>query len=82
MTTLILWRHLTFWDEEQINFINIEKLKQKLNKDNDFTWKLAEYHKKNREVEELESEAEDLYTELFKIASKCWVSRDVMYKFI
>ncbi len=82
MTILVLWKPLTFWDEEQINFIKEEEIKNKLKNDKDFYQKRSEYYDKQNEIDELENEQEDIYEEMVKMWKKYWITRDELYKYI
>lgn len=82
MTTFVLWRPLTFGDEEQINFIKEEEIKNKLKNDKEFYQKRTEYYDKQNEIDELEWEQEEIYEEMFELGKKYWVTRGELHKYI
>lgn len=82
MTTFVLWRPLTFGDEEQINFIKEEEIKNKLKNDKEFYQKRTEYYDKQNEIDELEREQEEIYEEMFELGKKYWVTRGELHKYI
>ena len=82
MTTMLLWRPLTFWDDEQIEFIKDNDIKIKLESDKEFINIRSESRELDRKIEELESERDELYSELEVIAKKHWIEKNSLYKFI
>jgi len=82
MPTLILWRPLTFWDEEQIKEIKRREVQDKLMKDDEFKTTVSEYRDIEREKDELENELDNKWSELLVIAWKYWVWNDQLYRFI
>lgn len=78
---MVLWRPLTFGDEEQINHIKREENKAKLSSDSDFKDKLAEYRRVQSEIEELEQEAEEIYSELVGIGLNYGIQENEIYQY-
>ena len=82
MTTMILWRPLTFWDEAQIEFIKDNDIKIKLESDKEFINIRNESRELDNKIESLETERDKLYSELEVIGKKYWIKKNSLYKFI
>ena len=83
MTTLILWKPLTFWDEEQIEYLRKQEIKLKIQEDKEFNNLRSEYHDKQSEIDELELEQENLYAQMSKIAvKKYWINKKDLWLII
>jgi hypothetical protein len=79
----LLWRPLTFWDPDQIAYINrfgsyeILNIDPELNKE--FHNKMQEIWEKEEEKERLENEIEDDYLEMQSyFGQKCWLNKSMV----
>ena len=82
MATLILWRPLTFWDEEQIQEIKFIEQKSKIKGDSEIQELVKEYKELEYEIEILQSESEDKYSEILLRAWKYWISKNELFRVI
>lgn len=82
MPTLILWRPLTFWDEEQINFIKENENRAQLTKNSEYLSLKKDYTDKQIEKDKLEEEIDDLYNQLADICVGMWINRNDARKYI
>ena len=73
----ILWRPLTFWDEEQIKEIKKQWARADLNNIDWLTAKKNEYHSLQRKLEEIENEIDETYIELKDLADPILKKYDI-----
>ena len=78
----VLWRPLTFWDVEQIEYIRKRDVQAKLKSDWDIVKLKRRFDSIQGEVDELENEQEDIWLEMVEKAKEYWVKESELHNYI